>query len=163
MTFWACRKNVLIRKVRLLSTFMTSQPGKQRITTHILLYISQIKGNQKLKFGQLIEHPKRDVFLQKLCRKWSKETSSRSLFVFEKSFILGKSKRSAAWFHYISIALKLPCNRNKLFKTLHYWSRDILNFDFFIWGSGNSLVAFTYWDIGQCVYHICFIQRWLIG
>ena len=50
-------------------------------------------------------------------------------FVFSKSFILGKSKWSAAWFHYISIALKLAYNRNKLFKTLHYWSRDMLNFD----------------------------------
>ena len=37
---------------------------------------------------------------------------------------------SAAWFHYISIALKLAYNWIKLFKTLHYWSRDMLNFDF---------------------------------
>ena len=55
-------------------------------------------------------------------------TSSSPLFVFLKSFILGKSKWSAAWFHYISIALKLTYNRNKLFKTLNYWSRDMLNF-----------------------------------
>ena len=37
--------------------------------------------------------------------------------------LLGKSKWSAAWFHYIWIALKLAYNRNKLFKTLHYWSK----------------------------------------
>ena len=37
---------------------------------------------------------------------------------------------SAACFHYILIALKLGYNRKKLFKTLHYSSRDILNFDF---------------------------------
>ena len=36
---------------------------------------------------------------------------------------------SAACFHNISIALKLAYNRKKLFKTLHYSSRDILNFD----------------------------------
>ena len=41
---------------------MTSQPGEQRIKTHILLNISRIKGNQKMKFGQLIEHPKRNIF-----------------------------------------------------------------------------------------------------
>ena len=42
---------------------MTSQPGEQRITTHILLNISRVKDNQIMKFGQLIEHPKRNIFL----------------------------------------------------------------------------------------------------
>ena len=42
---------------------MTSQPGQQRITTHVLLNISRIKGNQTMKSGQLIEHPKRNIFL----------------------------------------------------------------------------------------------------
>ena len=42
---------------------MTSKPGKQRITTGILLDISRIKGNQTMKFGQFIEHPKRKIFL----------------------------------------------------------------------------------------------------
>ena len=41
---------------------MTSQPGQQRITTHILLNILRIKGNQTMKFAQLIEHPKRNIF-----------------------------------------------------------------------------------------------------
>ena len=73
----------------------------------------------------------REIFLfNKPCRKWGRETSSRPLFVFQKNFILGKSKWSAAWFHYISIALRLAYNKNKRFRTLHYWSRDILNFDF---------------------------------
>ena len=73
----------------------------------------------------------REIFLfNKPCRKWGRETSSRPLFVFQKSFILGKSKWSAAWFHYISTALRLAYNKNKRFRTVHYWSRDILNFDF---------------------------------
>ena len=42
---------------------MTSQPGLQTIAIHILPNISQIKGNQTMKFGQLIEHPKRNIFL----------------------------------------------------------------------------------------------------
>ena len=42
---------------------MTPQPAKQRTRTLILLNISQIKGNQTMKFGQLIEHPKRNIFL----------------------------------------------------------------------------------------------------
>ena len=48
---------------------MTSQPGLQAITIHILPNISQSRGNQIMKFGQLIEYNKRDIFLQKLCRK----------------------------------------------------------------------------------------------
>ena len=58
---------------------MTSQPGLQAIAVHILPNISQSKGNQTIKFGQLIEYNKRNIFLQKLCRKWGKEASSRPL------------------------------------------------------------------------------------
>ena len=49
---------------------------------HILLNISRIKGNQKMKFGQLIEYNQGNIFRQKSCRKWSRETSSISLLVF---------------------------------------------------------------------------------
>ena len=44
---------------------MTSQPGLQTNTIHILSNICQSKGNQTMKFGQLIEHNKRNNFLQK--------------------------------------------------------------------------------------------------
>ena len=116
-----------------------------------MLNISRIKGNQWKKFGQLIEHPKRNIFLKILCRKWVRETSSRPLFIFWKSFILGKSKLSAAWFHYISIALKLAYNRNKLFTTLHHWSRDILTFDFLDKGLGIvSSAHFVYDCSAKC-------------
>ena len=69
LTFWACRKNGLIRKIRLTSKFMTSQPASQTIAIHIFPDISQNKDNQIMKFGQLIEYDKRNIFLQKLCRK----------------------------------------------------------------------------------------------
>ena len=48
---------------------MTSQPGLQTIAMHILPNISQTKGNQTMTFGQSIEYNKRNIFLQKLCRK----------------------------------------------------------------------------------------------
>ena len=44
--FWWCRKNDLIRKIRLISKFTTSQPGSQTITIHIFLNISRSKGNR---------------------------------------------------------------------------------------------------------------------
>ena len=48
---------------------MTSQPRLQSIAIQILPNISQSKGNQTMKCGQLIEYNKINIFLQKLCRK----------------------------------------------------------------------------------------------
>ena len=45
-------KNGLIKDVKLISKFMTSQPGYETIA--IRIYISRCKGNQTMKFGQLI-------------------------------------------------------------------------------------------------------------
>ena len=58
---------------------MTSQPGLETIAIHILSNISQSKGNQTMKFGQLTEYSKRNIILQKLCRK---EASFSDLFLF---------------------------------------------------------------------------------
>ena len=68
MTFWSCRKNGLIRKIRLTSKFMTLLPGLQTIVIHTLPNISQNKDNQTMRSGQLIEYNKIIIFLQKLCR-----------------------------------------------------------------------------------------------
>ena len=70
------------------------------------------------------------MFLQKSYRKCGRETSSKPLSVFLKSFIWGKSKWSAVYIQNISITLNLLCNKNKSYKTLVYWSWDMLNSDF---------------------------------
>ena len=94
--FGHVRKPSLIREIRLTSKFITSQPGLQTIVRHILSNISQGKGNQTMKFGQLIEYNERNIFfLQKLCGKWDRETSSRPLIIFWKSLMWGESKWSA--------------------------------------------------------------------
>ena len=59
------QKSGLIRKIRLISKFMTSKSGKQIIVIHILPNISRRKGNQTMKFGQLIEYNMRNIFLEK--------------------------------------------------------------------------------------------------
>ena len=59
---------------------MVLQASLQTIAIHILLNISQSKGNEIMKFGQLIEYNKKNFFLQKLCRKWGKEISSKISF-----------------------------------------------------------------------------------
>ena len=73
---------ILSWKIRLTSEFMMSRSDLQTIATHILLNISRSKDNQTMKLSQLIEDNKRNNFLQKLCEKWGRETSSRPLFIF---------------------------------------------------------------------------------
>ena len=96
---------------------------------HILCNILGSKSNQAMKRGQLIHYNMINIFLQKSCRKLGRETSSRPLYIFLCQ-IWVKSKWSAAYFQYISIALNLGFNKNKLHKTLSYWFRDMLNFNF---------------------------------
>ena len=52
---------------------MTSQPGLQTIAIHLLPHISQSKHNQTIRFGQLIEYNKRNIFLQKIMQKMRQE------------------------------------------------------------------------------------------
>ena len=136
MTFWSCRKSSLIRMIRLISKFMTSQPGQQIIAIQFLPIILRCKSNQTMKLSQLIEHTKINIFLYKLCRKWRRETSSRPFFKI--CLIWGKNKWSAAYFQCISIALNLGYNK-KLHKALDYWFRDMLNFNF--WEKSPRLVC----------------------
>ena len=70
-------QNDLIKKIRLISNFMTSQLGEQTIVIHILPNISRSKGNQKMKLGQLIECNIRNIFLVKSYTKCGRETNPR--------------------------------------------------------------------------------------
>ena len=42
---------------------MTSKTDQQTITIHILSNIPRSKGNQTIKFGQLFEYNKRNIFV----------------------------------------------------------------------------------------------------
>ena len=69
LDFLVMQKSVLIRNVRLISKFMTSQCEKRAIAIHVLPNISRSKGNQTIKFGQLIEYNMKNIFLEILCTK----------------------------------------------------------------------------------------------
>ena len=75
--------------------------------------------------------------------------------------MLGKSKWSAAWFYYILIALKLAYNRNKLLKTLDYWSWDMLNFNFLEKGLGIVSPADFAHDFSAKIFLILYSINWL--
>ena len=76
---------------------MTSQPGWQTIAIDILPKISQSNGYHTTEFGHLIEFNKRNIFFQKLCKKWSVETSYRRLFIFLKSLIWSSGPNMDPW------------------------------------------------------------------
>ena len=56
---------------------MTSQLGYQTIVIHILPNTWRNKGNQAMKFGQLMECNTRNIILEKSYRKCGGETSPR--------------------------------------------------------------------------------------
>ena len=56
---------------------MTSQPGEQTIAIHIMSNISRSKGNQAIKFGQLLEYNMRNIFVEKLYTKCAGEFTTR--------------------------------------------------------------------------------------
>ena len=58
---------------------MTSQPGQQTTVIYILTNISSSKGNQAMKFGQLIEYNMRSISVEKSYTKCAGETIPRPL------------------------------------------------------------------------------------
>ena len=56
---------------------MTSQLRKKTIAIHKLAHISRSKGNQTIKFGQLVGYIMRNIFLEKLYTKYCGETIDR--------------------------------------------------------------------------------------
>ena len=80
-------KNGLIRKIRLISKFVTLQAGKQTIAIHILPNTSSNKNNQTMKLGQLIEYNMRNIFFEKPYSKCGGETIPRPFFKKSKPSI----------------------------------------------------------------------------
>ena len=56
---------------------MMSQPHQQTIAMHVLTNNSRSKSNQTIKFGQLVEHDMRKIFLEKSHTKCGGETIPR--------------------------------------------------------------------------------------
>ena len=59
---------------------MMPQTEQQIITIHISPNISRSKGNQTMKFGQLKEYSKRNIFLEKSYTKCGGEGSPRPFY-----------------------------------------------------------------------------------
>ena len=70
-------ENRLDWMTRSISKSITSQPGKQTITKHILPNIWRSKSDQRMKFGQLKEYNMRNTFLEKSCTQYGGKIISR--------------------------------------------------------------------------------------
>ena len=81
------QKNGLIRKIKLISKFMTSQPGKEAIAIYILVNVSKNKSNQAMKFGQFIEYVIRNIFLEKSYTKCGGKTFKKSILSISRSIV----------------------------------------------------------------------------
>ena len=66
---------------------MMSQAGSQTIAMQIFTNISKSKGNQAMKFGQLIECNMRNIFLAKSYTKCDRETIHRPFLKVSKMSI----------------------------------------------------------------------------
>ena len=86
---------------------MVSKFGKQIITIYILPNISRREGNWTIKLSN-----------------WGREISSWPPLFFKK--VLHEVKASGLQLRFNIFWY----NKNKLYKTLHYWSRDMLDFKF---------------------------------
>ena len=59
---------------------MMSQNRQQMFTRHVLLNVSRGKGNQTMKFGELIEYNMRNIFIEKSYTKYGGEASPRPFY-----------------------------------------------------------------------------------
>ena len=66
---------------------MTSHTVQQMTIMHILLNISRSKGNQTIKFDQLIDYDMRNIFLKKSYAKYGGKASLR-LFDIKSKLII---------------------------------------------------------------------------
>ena len=102
-------KKGLIKKIRLILKCMTSRPGKQTITIHILPNISRSKGNKTMKFGQLIKHNMTNIFLGKSSTKCSRETIPRLFFKSQNwAYLCTNSLKFYTVCFYCTLSWRLP-------------------------------------------------------
>ena len=99
-------KNGLIRRIRLISELMTSQPGKQIIAMHILPNISRSESNQTMRFGHLIDYNMRNIFLENSVTKCDGENIPRP-FSEKSKFSISLDQQSKVLYDLFLLYAKL--------------------------------------------------------
>ena len=123
LTVLVTYENGLIKKLRLISKFMTSSTGKQIITIHILANILRSTANQKMK----------NIFLFKNHAKNEARRLLPNFFFFFLKKVLNEEKKlvsTLAWIYFGSpwLGHTVRKNKKKLHKFSGCWSKEMLNF-----------------------------------
>ena len=113
LNFLVVQKNGMIRKIKLIAKFMTSQPEKQIIAIHILPNIPINKGKTQV-MEQKMEYKMRNISLEKSYTKRGRKTISRP---FSK-----KSKLSISLNQYSKFLYSLFLLYAKLRAIKVYWN-----------------------------------------
>ena len=103
---------------------------------------SRSKDSKTTKFDQVRVYNKRNIFLQKSCIKWGKTK------FLQPSFNVG-------------IVLNLGYNKNNFYKTLDYWSRDMLNFNFLEKCLGIVSPPHWVYDFSRKKFFLLYFINWL--
>ena len=148
LDFLVLSRNGMIRKLWLISKFMTPYTGQQIITIQLIPNISRSKDNETWLVNKI--QRENINFLQKPCRKWVGETSFRPLFVFQKSFIWVNASCQHHNLNFFWQTLSWTYNKNKLYKISDCWFRDMLNFNYLIKDSGTS---------SSTTFCVCFLKK----
>ena len=89
---------------------MTSQPGKQTIAINVLPNISESKGNQTMRFGQLTEYNMRNIFLEKSYTSCGRKTIPRlSSKKPNLSISLDQQSKVLCNLYFLEIACQVQC------------------------------------------------------
>ena len=96
--------------------------------------------------------------LQIPCRKWGRETSSRSLLLFKNALL--EVKASNLQLSYNLFQYSSTWHKSKLYKTLSYWSRDMLNFDFLEKGLGIASIPYFAYGFSRKMFLLLHSINW---
>ena len=104
----------MIRKLRLISKFRTSLTGKQIIAIHILPNISRSKGNQTMKFDQLVKYNVKNNFFFKNHTKNEAEILIADNLFFEKALYKVKACGQHVNFNIFIWPRTRTCDKSKM-------------------------------------------------
>ena len=88
---------------------MTSQPGKETVAMHILSNISRSKSNQTMKYDQLIEYNKRNIFLKNYAENEAGRLVPDLYLYFKKALYEVKARELQLSFNYFDNTIKVNC------------------------------------------------------
>ena len=84
LTFWSCSKNGLTRKIWFFQSLWWQNLVNKQLQYAYCPNSHEVKATRQI---WSLNRVQQDIFLRKSCRIWGRKHSSRSLFVFQKSFL----------------------------------------------------------------------------